>query len=323
MTVLLLLYHTSMIRANRFVMKAMLGEPLSAPAPNVETQVFGIRDLYDSTTSPKQVRDSIGHMNFYFHGCRIQAVKSANSLCHLVQAAYACKFNFYTLGSPIIFSIFELMVVHISFLRSRDSDIGWRAKSRLANIFNILRMLRHWAPALHTFVAGIRCLSDPTLCLDNPPNMSKLRNGMIDASMLAMTDMPANSGETSDEDAGGNEPESKRRRRAMSRGTALDSLEDARKNIETSTAPLGSQQPVDVKRDETLSYNAADPIPEFPNPYPPNHVITLIIKDLGLSLAEFLAPSYPILLLKLIPIRAFVPGQSAAGLFGGVSKPSS
>ncbi|KAJ1657121.1 hypothetical protein GGF44_004231, partial [Coemansia sp. RSA 1694] len=62
-------------------------------------------------------------------------------------------------------------------------------------------------------------------------------------------------------------------------------------------------------RDETLSYHAAEPIPEFANPFPPTHAVSLIAKDLGLSLAEFLAPAYPILLLRLIPTRHLDPGQ--------------
>ncbi|KAJ2686403.1 hypothetical protein H4R19_006714, partial [Coemansia spiralis] len=62
-----------------------------------------------------------------------------------------------------------------------------------------------------------------------------------------------------------------------------------------------SPPPSHVRRDETLGYGAADPVPEFPNPFPQNHVITQILDDLGLSLAEFLAPSFPILLLKLLP----------------------
>ncbi|KAJ2853348.1 hypothetical protein J3B02_003186, partial [Coemansia erecta] len=50
---LLMTYHTFVVRANRYVMKMMLGEPLNVPAPDVSTMGFGIRDLYDSSTSPQ------------------------------------------------------------------------------------------------------------------------------------------------------------------------------------------------------------------------------------------------------------------------------
>ncbi|KAJ2475849.1 hypothetical protein IWW56_005227, partial [Coemansia sp. RSA 2131] len=38
---------------------------------------------------------------------------------------------------------------------------------------------------------------------------------------------------------------------------------------------------------------------EMPNPFPPNHIINLIVADLDVSLATFLAPAYPMLLLKI------------------------
>ncbi|KAJ1963375.1 hypothetical protein GGI12_002094 [Dipsacomyces acuminosporus] len=320
-TMLLLVYHMFLIRVNRFAMKMMLGEPLNLPPPDISTAAFGIRDLYDSAKSPKIVTDNLGMMNIYFHICRIQALESTNSLCNIVQAAYSCKFNFYTLGSPFIFSIYELLVTYVSFLRSHDKNIAWRSKSRLSNVFNILRMLRHWAPALHIFVAGIKALSDQSLCLEEPSDYNAFERDMIQPAMLAMTGSPISSADVSeDEDEAA---PSKRRRTHRNQGQPLESTKDARANIRTSTAPIGARVPSDLKRDETLSYRAADPIPEFPNPYPPNHIISLIIKDLGLSLAEFLAPSYPILLLKLMPSASFHAAPTGfLKAFGQSSQPS-
>ncbi|KAJ2450044.1 hypothetical protein EV183_004540 [Coemansia sp. RSA 2336] len=303
---LLLAYHTFLVRANRFVMKMMLGEPLDVPPPDISTLAFALRDLYDSKTSPPVVAESIGYMNMYFHGCRIQAIKSANALCSIAQAAYLCKFNFYTLGSQIVFTMLEILVVYVSFLGNYDENIAWRSKSRLSNVFNILRMLRHWAPALHVFVAGIKALSDPRFYLEEPRNFNAIKREILDPAMLDMSDSPIDSAAASDaEESGSVLP---KRRRVVRMPQALESPSDARTNIMTSIAPHGSAEP-GVRRDETLSYRAADPIPEFPNPFPPNHIISLVIKDLGLSLAEFLAPAYPILLLKIIPSQALPSGD--------------
>ncbi|KAJ2846370.1 hypothetical protein IWW36_004386 [Coemansia brasiliensis] len=303
---LLLAYHTFLVRANRFVMKMMLGEPLNVPPPDVSTLAFALRDLYDSKTSPPVVTESIGYMNMYFHGCRIQAIKSANALCSIAQAAYLCKFNFYTLGSQIVFTMLEILVVYVSFLGNYDENIAWRSKSRLSNVFNILRMLRHWAPALHVFVAGIKALSDPRFYLEEPRNFNIIKREVMDPTMLDMSDSPIDSAAASDTEENGSVLP--KRRRVVRMPQALESPSDARTNIMTSIAPHRSTVP-GVRRDETLSYRAADPIPEFPNPFPPNHIISLVIKDLGLSLAEFLAPAYPILLLKLIPSRDLLSGD--------------
>ncbi|KAJ1899085.1 hypothetical protein LPJ81_004209 [Coemansia sp. IMI 209127] len=304
----LMLYHTFLARANRYVMKMMLGERIDLPPPNVSTAAFGIRDLYDCTTLPPMVAEGLGYMNMYFHGCRIQAISSANALCSLVQAAYACKFNLYTLGSPIIFTMFEVLVTYVSFLRNRDENINWRAKSRLSNVFNILRMLRHWAPALNLFVAGIKNLSDPHLCLEEPRNFQAFKRDVMDPAMMDMTESPVDTLGVSEDDEGGRTSMlPMKRQRVVRLPRALESTNDARTNIMTSSAPLGALSHSDVKRDETLSYRAADPIPEIPNPFPRKHIISLIIKDLDLSLAEFLAPAYPILLLRLMPIKSMFP----------------
>ncbi|KAJ1849597.1 hypothetical protein LPJ73_003698, partial [Coemansia sp. RSA 2703] len=293
---LLLVYHTFVVRANRLVMKRLLGERMG-PAPDVVTGAFGVRDLYDCPEVAGT--EGLGVLNMRFHGCRLQAAESASALCSLVQAFYACRFNLYTLGSPVVFAACELLAVSASALRNRDAHMAWRAKARLSNVFNVLRMLRHWAPALHVFVAGIRVLSDPLLCLDEPSapsNACELSEGSVadvkeeeDAVLPVM------------------------RRRGVRLPGALESVRDARTNILHSIAPRGVRLSTDVRRDETLSYRAADPVPEFPNPFPKRHVISLIIGDLGLSLAEFLAPAYPILLLKLgaagTPAFAAKPGS--------------
>ncbi|KAJ2348678.1 hypothetical protein GGF43_004527, partial [Coemansia sp. RSA 2618] len=234
---LLLTYHTFLVRANRFVMKMMLGEPLNVPPPDVSTLAFALRDLYDSKSSPPVVTDSLGYMNMYFHGCRIQAIKSANALCSIAQAAYSCKFNFYTLGSQIVFTMFEILVVYVSFLGNHDENIAWRSKSRLSNVFNILRMLRHWAPALHMFVSGIKALSDPRFCLEEPRNFGTIRREVLDPAMLDMSDSPMDSAAASDEEDNGALPP--KRRRVVRMPQALESPIDARTNILTSTAPHG------------------------------------------------------------------------------------
>ncbi|KAJ2360054.1 hypothetical protein IW150_007613, partial [Coemansia sp. RSA 2607] len=125
---LLLVYHTFVVRANRLVMKRLLGERMG-PAPDVVTGAFGVRDLYDCPEVAGT--EGLGVLNMRFHGCRLQAAESASALCSLVQAFYACRFNLYTLGSPVVFAACELLAVSASALRNRDAHMAWRAKARL------------------------------------------------------------------------------------------------------------------------------------------------------------------------------------------------
>ncbi|KAJ2730516.1 hypothetical protein IW152_005182 [Coemansia sp. BCRC 34962] len=314
--VLFLTYHSFIIRANRFVMKAMLGEPLDLPPPDISTAAFNIRDLYDSTTPSQVVEASLGDMNFAFHGCRTQALESGNALCNIVQAVYMCRFNFYTLGSTVVFSISDLLAMNISLLKNRDANIAWRAKSKLSNVFNILRLLRHWAPALNMFVAGFKALSDPDLCIDEPCNSTTIQREGMSPGMLDLKTSPTSL--NGDGDFSGDEkmglPSQKRRKVAeLQKLASMTPSDDGAEKFASNSNPEAASvvAPGCVKRDETLSYHAAEPIPEFANPFPPTHVVSLIIKDLGLSLAEFLAPAYPILLLRLIPARRLDAGQGS------------
>ncbi|KAJ2709578.1 hypothetical protein H4R19_004182, partial [Coemansia spiralis] len=45
--------------------------------------------------------------------------------------------------------------------------------------------------------------------------------------------------------------------------------------------------------------SAADASTNIANPFPRNHIINLIVDDLDVSLATFIAPAYPVLLLKI------------------------
>ncbi|KAJ2822767.1 hypothetical protein FBU31_004490, partial [Coemansia sp. 'formosensis'] len=267
--VLFLTYHSFIIRANRFAMKAMLGEPLDMPPPDVSTAAFNIRDLYDSTSSPQAVEGSLGDMNLTFHGCRTQALESGNALCNIIQAAYTCKFNFYTLGSMVVFSICDLLVMNISSIKNRDPIIAWRAKSKLSNVFNILRLLRHWAPALNMFVAGFKALSDPDLCIDEPRNSATLQRDGMNPEMIDLKVSPV--GSEGEGDINGDMTGLMHHKRRKGNGQQL-ALKAANDSAYAQREAVSVVAPGCIKRDETLSYHAAEPIPEFANPFPPTHV---------------------------------------------------
>ncbi|KAJ2810960.1 hypothetical protein FBU31_007873, partial [Coemansia sp. 'formosensis'] len=207
-------------------------------------------------------------------------------------------FNFYTLGSMVVFSICDLLVMNISSIKNRDPIIAWRAKSKLSNVFNILRLLRHWAPALNMFVAGFKALSDPDLCIDEPRNSATLQRDGMNPEMLDLKVSAVGSEGEGDINGDITGLLHHKRRKGNGQQQALRAANDSAYAQREAVSVVA---PGYVKRDETLSYHAAEPIPEFANPFPPAHVVSLIIKDLGLSLAEFLAPAYPILLLRLIP----------------------
>ncbi|KAJ1948676.1 hypothetical protein FBU59_001482 [Linderina macrospora] len=245
-------------RVCRSVLKKMLGEDLNSLPPDISTQAFSIRDMYDLPSASSFDQLELARMNEYFLSVRSQALDSANVLANLLQIAYTCKFNLYCLGPLVIFGIEELLIAHVSMAKHTNHYIRWNSHKRLANILEMLRTLRYWSPALNLFVAGVQALSGQDCCINTPCNKEKFHDDLgVKAARVEVT-----------------------RRSSYPR-------------------PLRSPMPT-VLSDETANYAAVEKIPEFPNPYPPNHIISIIIKELGVSLAEFLAPAYPILLLKLL-----------------------
>ncbi|KAJ2076692.1 hypothetical protein H4R24_005555 [Coemansia sp. RSA 988] len=60
--------------------------------------------------------------------------------------------------------------------------------------------------------------------------------------------------------------------------------------------PLAAQVGLGQQNGKSQGSNA---VSEMANPFPPNHIINLIVTDLEIGLATFLAPAYPMLLLKI------------------------
>ncbi|KAJ1939445.1 hypothetical protein FBU59_004122, partial [Linderina macrospora] len=74
----------------------------------------------------------------------------------------------------------------------------------------------------------------------------------------------------------------------------------ARTDGDTHVAGLGQTQMQTQTPLRTQTQDAGNTgVPDIPNPFPSNHIINLIVAELDLSLATFLAPAYPMLLLKI------------------------
>ncbi|KAJ1856662.1 hypothetical protein LPJ57_007191, partial [Coemansia sp. RSA 486] len=119
----------------------------------------------------------------------------------------------------------------------------------------------HWAPAVYMFVNGIQALSDPSLVLD-----------VDDAKM---------------QDLIRKQKPDEQQRIAGILGADTQQQKDS---------PVGSNGAIGP---ETLHNQTSSSSSSFGNPFPPNHIINLIVDDLDSTLTAFLAPAYPMLLLKI------------------------
>ncbi|KAJ1772517.1 hypothetical protein IW140_001706 [Coemansia sp. RSA 1813] len=260
------LYSSFMVRANRVALLGMLNKSLKSPATSMHMHVFGLRDYFEAVE--KGVGDvdygsdeyDMWQKNLAFHKCRMQCYESMSILCDVVQLSFVLRLNLFTYGTTYVAIAGEMLNVLISQLGIQDKNVKWKTKTRLAHVLCLLRSLQHWAPAIYLFVYGIQLLSDPYILLDE--------------------NVAANSKRESNA--------------APSRENNVAVAKSPPRSNELNGTSL-NQECVDYN-----DTNAGSEAPmEIPNPFRRNHIINLIVDDLDMSLSVFLAPAYPMLLLKI------------------------
>ncbi|KAJ1787437.1 hypothetical protein LPJ59_005730 [Coemansia sp. RSA 2399] len=248
------LYSSLVIRANRVALLGMLNESLKAPATSMQMRIFGLRDYFEAVDQGVGDVDygskeyDMWQKNLAFHKCRMQCYESMSILCDVVQLSFVLRLNVFTYGTTYVAIAGEMLNVLISQLGTRDNNVKWKTKTRLAHVLFLLRSLQHWAPAIYLFVYGIQVLSDPSLLLEG-----------------------VSTGGDRQSDSG----------IAKGNKAAADAISPP-SNSDHTTDNSGAANPVGI-----------------PNPFQRNHIISLIVEELDMTLALFLAPAYPMLLLKI------------------------
>ncbi|KAJ2722759.1 hypothetical protein GGI07_003087 [Coemansia sp. Benny D115] len=260
------LYNTFLIRANRVALVGMLGESLAAPATSMHTRVFGLRDYYEA------MEQSLGSVDFgaeeygdwkknqAFHKCRMQCYESIGILCNVVQLSFMLRLNLFSYGTTYVAIAGEVLNVLVGKLGIKDKPTMWKTKTQLGHVLCLLRSLQHWLPAIYMFVYGIQALSDPSLVLE-----------VDDVKMKEIT-----------------------KKQKQDEQQHIGGLLGASSSSSSSKADIGM-----AKSANGHDRNGDGSVAHISNPFPPNHIINLIVDDLDSSLATFLAPAYPMLLLKI------------------------
>ncbi|KAJ2235805.1 hypothetical protein IWW45_002303 [Coemansia sp. RSA 485] len=266
------LYNTFLIRANRVALLGMLGENLGSPATAMHTRAFGLRDYFEAAElgltanvdfgshSDNDV-PSLWERNTMFHRCRMQCYESIDILSNVVQLSFMLRLNLFSYGTTYVAIAGEVLGVLVGHMAIRDQSSMRKTKMRLGHVLCLLRSLQHWAPAVYMFVNGIQALSDPSLVLD-----------VDDAKM---------------QDLIRKQKPDEQQRIAGILGADTQQQKDS---------PVGSNGAISS---ETLHNQTPSSSSSFGNPFPPNHIINLIVDDLDSTLTAFLAPAYPMLLLKI------------------------
>ncbi|KAJ2892205.1 hypothetical protein GGI21_005665 [Coemansia aciculifera] len=264
-------------------------------------QVFGFRDYYEAVDQGAvdaggadfgSKEYGMWQKNQAFHKCRMQCYESMNILCDVVQLSFMLRLNLFTYGTTYVVIAGEMLNVLISQMGVKDTQVQWKTKTRLAHVLCLLRSLQHWAPAIYLFAYGIQALSDPAMVLETSDSATtSTRTAAAEATR---------SGAGKKEQMPATHPMSALLNPSLPSGY---SSADSSAFANSPSAPSSSRFSTPAARHLLRSGHAAQAVsgntPEMLSPFPPNHIISLIVDDLQTSLAKFLAPVYPVFLIKL------------------------
>ncbi|KAJ2308481.1 hypothetical protein IWW55_000418 [Coemansia sp. RSA 2706] len=254
------LYSTFMIRANRVALLGMLQENLAAPATSMGMRIFGLRDYFDAVAQTGQ-------------DCDFGA--GGSSMWQKNLAFHKCRMQCYE-SMDILCD-----VVQLSFILRLDLfTYGTTYVAIAGEMLNVLISQLGVDDCNEKWKTKTRL--GHVLCLLRSlqhwaPALYMFVYGiqaLSDPSIVLDVEPDAQRGSSSEHDSSNVSPTA----------TAIASAES------------DQAHPRPAPKD---SGKATGEPAEMPNPFPPKHIINRIVADLDVSLATFLAPAYPMLLLKI------------------------
>ncbi|KAJ2777701.1 hypothetical protein H4R18_005012 [Coemansia javaensis] len=261
LTMMYAVYSTFLIRANRVALLGMLGEDVAAPATAMDMRVFGLRDYLDA---PEQ---SIGKRSPEDSGSN-GGGGGGYSRWQRNLAFHKCRMNCYE-SIDILCDVVRLsFVLHLDLFTYGTSYVAVAGELLNVLIGQLGVEDRHVKWKTKTRLGHVLCLLRslqhwaPALYL-----FVYGIQALSDPSLVLEPD-----------EAPGEAP-------ARRNGKAGGDWK-----MPHASSP-GFQQRTPSVRDAGA--------PEMPNPFQPNHIINHIVDDLDVSLATFIAPAYPVLLLKI------------------------
>ncbi|KAJ2672079.1 hypothetical protein IWW42_002982 [Coemansia sp. RSA 1085] len=257
------LYSTFMIRANRIALMGMLQENLTAPATSMGMRIFGLRDYFEAVAQTGQ-ECSFG--------------LGEHSMWQKNLAFHKCRMQCYE-SMDILFD-----VVQISFILRLDLfSYGTTYVAIAGEMLNVLISQLGVDDQNERWKTKTRL--GHVLCLLRSLQHWAPALYMFVYGIQALSDPSIVLEDMSEV--------------AQSRSSCQEEVPNGKATIVgadgvgVTPEKHSNQRPSQSAGSDTTDAN------EMPNPFPPNHIINLVAADLDVSLATFLAPAYPMLLLKI------------------------
>ncbi|KAJ1736297.1 hypothetical protein LPJ61_000081 [Coemansia biformis] len=222
---------------------------------------------------------------------------------------FGCDLHAYT--TMIVSALLQLSLVYVGQVQSKDPRLAWHAMLRLAHILAMIRSLDRWGPALYSFTNIIKALGRPEMVLQlpSPETRAELAADMRRSTNAVGRALSVDSTVTSENACmdsccqsplaaaadgrkdGGAQPFSSKGKRKC---TAEDGHHDE-KRYEFSSHQHGDPHSASAHTGSPMSEDD-----DMVNPFPPDHVLSHIMREQKVSTSTFFAPTLPILAASLL-----------------------
>ncbi|KAJ2708034.1 hypothetical protein FB645_000143 [Coemansia sp. IMI 203386] len=274
-----MLFETARIKAHRIGLMMLLHEDLDMVRNFQNSRAFAERHLPPSTAPPvcgSRVDDAE-----CFRQCAAAADTAAEHVYALLKFSYQFGFDLHAYTTVIIATLLQVSLVYVGQVQSPDARVAWHAMLRLARILGMIRSLDRWGPALYIFTNILKALGRPDLVLHVPSPETR-------AQLAADTRRPEGAVSTDDDEPlghkrkGGDDikPHGDEKRYEFG---------DHHHGTPQSTSATMSMDSPSISEDEDVT-----------NPFPPDHVISHIMREQKVSTATFFSPTLPILAASLL-----------------------
>ncbi|KAJ2827491.1 hypothetical protein GGI24_002627 [Coemansia furcata] len=224
----------------------------------------------------------------------------------LLKFSHQFGLDLHGFSTVVIGTLLQASLVYVGQVQSKDARLAWHAMLRLARILGMIRSLDRWGPALYIFTNILKALGRPELVLQMPSPETRAQLAADTRRPAAATtsarSMSVDSAESDPPcaDSCCYPPSIGASALGCSRGKRKNDGVDGHgdeKRYEFSDHHHGDPHSVSASLDSPLSMADED---EVPNPFPPEHVISHIMREQKVSTATFFSPTLPILAASLL-----------------------
>ncbi|KAJ1644049.1 hypothetical protein LPJ64_004247 [Coemansia asiatica] len=274
-----MLFETARIKAHRIGLMILLHEDLDMVRNFQNSRAFAMHEL-PKNAGLSSVCGSEDDDAECFRQCARAADSAASHVYALLKFSYQFGFDLHAYTPVIIATLLQVGLVYVGQVQSADPRIAWNAMLRLARILGMIRSLDRWGPALYIFTNILKALGRPDLILHMPSPETR-------AQLAADTQRPEGAMDD-DSDHPGHKRKGAEDVEPHGDEKRFEFGDHHHGTPQSSSATLSVDSP-SISEDEDVT-----------NPFPPDHVISHIMREQKVSTATFFSPTLPILAASLL-----------------------